>query len=422
MNNKKTGGNKPFSFIDWRISGILVALIVLYFLIIVSYGFYYFSSNPENCSRCHPLKPSVMSFKKSSHSRFECYTCHSGVGYASRVGKHLSLLKKAYLYFTGEYSKPLNSEGNLYKKIEDQVCEKCHSPLRPVTARNGIVINHKVHKQKGIQCTQCHNRVAHPLDITVRYLRSDGLSSRIPYRDGKAMISCMKCHKGGTGNPPNECIACHTEDFSVPSNCRKCHGHATEMLKPESHSAPGYANSDHEPLAKSKPAYCLRCHEKVFCDECHKKSGLKVNIPQVGKKIFHPPESHFESNFLPPLHGDQAKERGKDYCYQCHRQGFCDRCHNGLVMPHTFEFIEAHGKIVKKESYEKKCQKCHTDRNRFCETGCHHRGWNPALGPLERTHSQVVALNGVNYCYNCHTPVFCAVCHVSGVKKDMFKK
>jgi hypothetical protein len=33
----------------------------------------------------------------------------------------------------------------------------------------------------------------------------------------------------------------------------------------------------------------------------------------------------------------------------------------------------------------------------------------------------VVKINGVTYCLTCHTSIFCAVCHVSGEKKQMFR-
>lgn len=421
MNDKKLGGNKPFPFINMQSSTILVVLVILYFFIITSYIFYNFSSNPGTCFRCHLLRPSVESFKKSTHSNFGCYICHSKAGVVGDIAGRLSLFRETYIYFRGEYKKPLNPRGELYKKIEDRNCEKCHSPMRPVTARNGIVINHKVHKENNIQCSQCHNRIAHPLDITSRYLKTEKISSKAPYKDGAAMISCMKCHTGSAKNPPDECLICHTEDFRVPANCRICHGHETEKLKPESHNTEGYAKSDHEPLAKSKPEYCLRCHQKVFCDECHQMSGLKISILRKEKIIFHPPGSHFKLDFFPPIHGDEAKQRGKEYCYQCHKEKMCSDCH-GIEMPHPGNYLKTHGKVVKEETFEKRCQGCHENRNVFCESGCHHRGWNPALGPLKETHSQVVALNGIEYCYNCHTPVFCAVCHVSGIKKDMFVK
>ena len=361
-----------------------------------------------------------MSFKKSSHSRFECYTCHSKVGYISNVANRFLLFKETYWYFRAEYPRPLNRDGNLYKTVKDEICEQCHSPLRPISSRKGVVINHNVHKENNVQCTRCHNRVAHPIDITAKYLKAGKISSKIPYRDGAAMISCMRCHTGDKNSPPDECLACHTKDFRVPGNCRICHGHETEKLKPESHKVVGYAKSSHEPLARSKPKYCLKCHQKAFCDECHYVNRIKISIPEE-EIIFHPPQSHFRVDFFPPIHGDEAKEKGKKYCYQCHRKKMCNDCH-GIKMPHPGNYLKIHGKVVKKESFEKRCQRCHKNRNVFCESGCHHRGWNPALGPLKETHSQVVALNGVEYCYNCHTPVFCAVCHVSGVKKNVLKK
>jgi hypothetical protein len=92
-------------------------------------------------------------------------------------------------------------------------------------------------------------------------------------------------------------------------------------------------------------------------------------------------------------------------------------------MPHPDVFKPEHGRIMRRLGYNNSCVRCHPNRNQFCESGCHHRGWDPGLGPLERSHPQVVQVNnGVGYCLGCHTSVFCAVCHVRGEKTNMFRR
>ena len=40
-------------------------------------------------------------------------------------------------------------------------CTQCHSDNRVVTPSPGIIIDHEVHAEKNVNCTICHNRIAH---------------------------------------------------------------------------------------------------------------------------------------------------------------------------------------------------------------------------------------------------------------------
>lgn len=392
--------------------GITVAILVTGAL----FGYLYdFTGRPTTCSYCHELRPSVESHKRTLHAEINCYECHAERGLVYKVGARFGLIKDLTAHLIKKYERPLNFDGELSKKIRDENCEKCHSPKREYTPRRGIFINHEKHKKKGIECTRCHNRVAHPVKIMAEVIKAGQIATTVTYEDRMQMDYCMKCHVGGRGRPTNACDACHPKEFAQPYNCFVCH---EEDVRPPSHLAPGYVETIHKELARAKPQHCYKCHKKESCDDCHKAKNLIVTLPPVEKITFHMPKSHYDPNFVPPVHGDEAKERGNDHCYTCHTEMFCTRCHGGLVMPHPQGFAEEHGKIAKGDGFERRCQQCHQVREEFCEKGCHHRGWDPSLGPLARTHSQIVAINGIKHCMNCHTIGYCAVCHVTGEKRN----
>lgn len=384
---------------------------------------YYVTGQPRTCRQCHELVPAVASHARSLHAQIGCYECHAGGSLAAQSGARLGLLRDLYAHLAKSYEKPLNADGALAARIPDETCERCHSAKREASPRRGVVIDHAIHKKNGVPCTRCHNRSAHLLDVTAQYLIREKIANSVPYRDRTKMAACMECHVGGAGNPPNRCDACHPQQFRLPYNCGSCHTEGLEQLKPQSHFAPDYAKSVHESLAKARTTYCYECHMKSFCDECHAKEKVAVKLPAQTKPQFHKPRSHYEPDFLPPRHGDEAKSQGREVCYQCHTEKFCADCHGGLEMPHPEAFFPQHGATMRKLGYANSCVRCHPNRNNFCESGCHHRGWNPALGPLDRSHPQVVKANGgVGYCLGCHTSVFCAVCHVSGRKTRMFRE
>ena len=404
----------------FRIAGTVVVGVIVLALAVVAYDY---TGRPSTCAACHELTPDVESYRKSLHAEVGCYDCHANPGAMAKIASRFGLVSDVYAHVTGSFTKPLNADGKLAGKISDTVCERCHSPKRVASPRRGVIIDHAAHKKKNIPCVRCHNRVAHPLELTAQYLIRERISATIPYRDGTKMASCMECHVGGAGNPPNDCAACHPQQFKLPYNCASCHTESLEQLKPQSHFAPNYAETIHESLAKSRTTYCYECHMRSFCEDCHKKRGVTYVLPAQSKPQFHKPRSHYEPTFLPSGHGDEAKEQGKEVCYQCHTEKFCNDCHGGLEMPHPESFKPEHGKIMEKLGYNNSCVRCHPNRNQFCESGCHHRGWDPSLGPLDRSHPQVVKVNnGVGYCLVCHTSVFCAVCHVTGKKTNMFRK
>lgn len=413
---KKKKKRKLSKFFKYFLISSAVAL-----LLVLAAFLYIYTDSPESCRLCHELKPAVVSHERSLHARVPCYSCHSDGTFLAKVGAKLALLRDVVAHFQNSYQKPLNSDGDLWKEIPDQRCERCHPITREFTPSRGVLIDHKAHRDNGVQCTTCHNRVAHEIDVTAQIIVKEKIASRVPYTDHLTMDNCMKCHTGEENQPTNDCKACHPEQFVLPYNCSACHEEDIKQITPREHFEPDFLEKGHGAEARNNFEYCYQCHTSDSCTDCHNENRVRVSIPEQHEAQFHKPKSHFERDFMPAMHGDLAREKGKEYCFQCHSEKFCNDCHNGLEMPHAETFIQEHGRIVNESGFKQKCQSCHHSKAQFCESGCHHRGWNPALGPLERSHPQVVAVNGVEYCLTCHTSIFCAVCHVTGEKKEMFR-
>ncbi|MBS3973749.1 MAG: hypothetical protein KGZ89_02630, partial [Actinobacteria bacterium] len=95
----------------------------------------------------------------------------------------------------------------------------------------------------------------------------------------------------------------------------------------------------------------------------------------------------------------------------CHAQSFCSDCH-GMEMPHPAGFLEGHGELDPAT-----CLTCHAvagetaDEMLFCNA-CHHPYGNPAL-PWIPQHVDSVRDGGSEQCFQCHSRVFCAECHVA---------
>jgi len=402
---------------------IVIAFILTISLLLAVNNYLFSFYGQRYCDSCHVIKPDVISHKVSRHSMLSCFTCHfrSENQIVDRF-RYLNLYNCMVSYLAGNYQKPLNANGNLYLQIESWICLNCHIEQRDRNPRLGIIIDHKAHVRNNIGCTYCHNRVSHDLNTTIREVIKLNLAKNVNYEDRIKMKYCMECHTGLKGEPPSHCEACHTHEFKLPYSCNACHAENLNEIKPRDHFEPEFSEKAHANLARANLNHCLQCHKKEYCDSCHKEKRIRLNLPAKTAQYFHPPGSHFEKNFLPPGHSKEAIQRGKDYCFHCHKPKFCDQCHNGLEMPHPEEFKKEHGKIVRFEGFREKCSRCHHSREQFCEAGCHHKGWEPSMGPMVRSHPQVVKKTGVSNCLICHTSIYCAACHVSGKVKHQFRE
>lgn len=239
------------------------------------------SSNPTFCGKaCHNMAPEWEAWKRSSHAKITCYACHGDRSYlvffrnkmlVDPVGAVSSILNT--------YEKPINRESEIsQEEIKSERCERCHTnENRKFTFSKGIWMNHEAHKEAGVRCTICHNRVTHKGAEEFEPLKSHWEEAKgFEYENFLTMKEgCFRCHSSNPAErneetlkhiengkkPPTACTTCHTEDFDLP------YGHDLSNWR-----------SQHGEVAKRDFNYCFSCHDagakfdnegKPWCTVCH---------------------------------------------------------------------------------------------------------------------------------------------------------
>lgn len=150
---------------------------------------------------------------------------------------------------------------------------------------------------------------------------------------------CFRCHDGGHYKVVNGQVS----NQVIPSTCSTCHtfpqvgGQVTSLMlagKPESHTnslwvfnhkdaAAAVASARNaaiqgQPKGTVDPAgtTCGTCHEKSYCEACHKSGAIYVN--------------HDEMKYN---HAAVIRKVGNtNACATCHQKATCAQCHKGNVL------------------------------------------------------------------------------------------
>lgn len=361
-------------------TGVGVFVLATLFVVVAIIG----TSTRFFCAQvCHKVQDdTIVSYQRSTHSEISCIACHEPVN-ADPV---TLLLKKAQsagelvLTVTNNFELPLNAGSELAmnpKEMGSAQCTQCHSSKRQVSPSRGIIIDHKVHADKNVTCTTCHNRVAHN-ETGMKFT----LAGNHAHQDFMTMTGCFRCHALKGGSAPGTCSACHPPSFN---------------LKPANHSEPEF----YQRFGSSKG------HAKLALEDEARMAALKAaeaSAAAAGIK-----EVATEGPAM-------TKPSDVSYCGTCHdKTTFCTGCH-GVEMPHPKDFLKTHGPLGK--SMPAVCGNCHAKSQEsannlsFCNA-CHHKGSDPNRPWLDQ-HWQVVRANGANDCFQCHNPTFCSDCHVRG--------
>jgi len=253
-------------------------------------------------------------------------------------------------------------------------------PPRVHLARPNLKFNHQLHAARGIGCELCHANVS-----------TGGFATRA---DLPAMALCLACHDGKKAT--SRCGACHPTEPD---------GRLKTVLP--TGNAPGE-------VGKLVPSGSLR--------------GLDAHGPTFARN-----------------HAQAAREEG--YCLTCHRRSECTDCHGGVVRPfdiHPSDYVSLHGNDARRNVPD--CGSCHRNQT-FC-LGCHQRtgvapdpeGGLPGRQPqnpfgtgtqLKRFHppgwvrDETGALQGaaaasshslqakrnIRSCASCHREESCIACH-----------
>ncbi len=354
---------------------------------------------------CHKVQgDTIIAYELSSHSEISCMACHMPVG-ADPVTFLLHKAKalgELYLTVTNNYHLPLNATSHLAQSYEmgSGQCTQCHSANRVVTPSEGIIIDHEIHEENHVQCTLCHNRVAHPENFTLTLKDPNTGEPNRPHDDFMKMTACFRCH-GLTpdAKAPGECAKCHTLDFP---------------LKPESHLAKDFYPQGHAKLAKEHREKALAAQDEAGKGEKAEEGDGQSSLGELilGTAFAASEEKPAEGEAEGELHLPQVGE--VNYCTTCHLEQFCLNCH-GMEMPHTEEFTtKSHPEIVKTKL--DKCEFCHKQsKTQFCDA-CHHGSaveWTySAESPWRTQHAPATKKTSIKPCLErCHEAPYCSACH-----------
>lgn len=342
------------------------------------------TSNRWFCSDvCHlVMDDAIIAYETSPHANISCMACHTKV----KANPVPFLLHKAefgidgvYKVATGTYHLPPNPESEVAFETPMEQCTQCHAGYKSINASAGMKIDHKAHKEAGVACTICHNRVAHQEKQELT------LAGNTKHEDFMEMEGCFRCHSQETGaEAPGRCDACHTEEFE---------------LEPETHAQPAF----YKPFGDSSGHAELAKQDQERLAEVASEKGDEAEKAESA----HGEESE---------HKDIPGMQEVSYCGQCHTRTFCDDCH-GMEIPHPESFKEDHSASGKNPAA---CGKCHAGSKKeaastdFC-SDCHHKDGNTKKPWFPQHPAQ--AKKSTDGCFECHTSMYCETCHVSGKPK-----
>lgn len=327
------------------------------------------------------------------------------------------------------------------------------SPPPPVQIAGGPRLNHALHADNGMECTDCHQideetgKVIYPdfetcwdchedmeeeappeKRVTGNFFDADQQplwKSALTRYDEKIVFShpvhvakelpCSACHgdmatvEGGRPAKPvmgmDACMQCHTES-QAPNECQICHPLIGPDHAPRSHADGLLWRLQHGAVSRVGRAYetqneCSLCHkEPNDCMACHMAT---------------PPASH--AMRWQERHGLSVQGLGGGFperCALCHTGSrWCDDCHQ-VTKPQSHKQLWnlRHGQIVRAAGgyLPEECAFCHKTRS-FCDR-CH-------LDEAPRSHTNLFSTrtHGVlasidrRSCQTCHRTDFCVRCH-----------
>ncbi|MEH7298809.1 cytochrome c3 family protein [Neobacillus drentensis] len=343
------------------------------------------TSSSSFCSSCHEMKPEYYTWKASTHSEVDCVKCHIGSGTEEYAKAKANGLLQVYRKATQTYTAPIR----MPKEIPDSACESCHDvSKRDVTASGDIIIPHDKHKNKDIECIQCHSGVAHgkiadrKMTFQTDYQKWDSKTGKTAMADLKFirpdMDTCIECHKAR--KVTNECSACHK----------------TGMI-PKSHKEADFKTKTHGKQAAEDLKKCNQCHNEMS----------KVPLEGYG-------DVSVVASFL---NKDNALAKQKNHYNYAKENTFCQDCHNKRPTSHDSNFYKNHGTIANKS--QETCKACHDTKktntpggNQVVCSSCHPSSHSQKQGWKER---HPISLDGVKgpsaKCYTCHSKPSCEKCH-----------
>jgi hypothetical protein len=300
---------------------IFFFLLLLVFFLLTGFGL----DSPAigaKCAYCHIMKPEYLTWQASSHKNFSCMECHGATSIKDKAGLVQRVAKNLYRYVTKTYSLPVQVKS----EISDRRCVKCHSLNREITSATDIIVPHRKHFSKGVQCVTCHNDAAHA-GIALNVLTDNDVKrfdkitefSNLSLEDTlPKMGPCMDCHEAR--KVTLACAACHSGQFL-----------------PDSHEEKNFIQT-HGELAARDLAYCDLCHAFIKPAGAAQQQETAYNLVETA---------------LMEITGT-SMEAVIEYAK---KNLYCVDCHKKLPASHNEMWSHNHGTIAKKDPVN--CEACH---------------------------------------------------------------
>ncbi|ADG81010.1 cytochrome c3 family protein [Thermincola potens] len=389
---------------------LLIVVIFLLAMPALTIGSLRYIEEPDFCGLCHTMKPYHNSWKKSGHSRINCYSCHADSESREETAqiKDEEIIPR-YMLTTNKAVKAFGKTVEFISRYSDVVANYIDTKRKQLAFLFTVVAGHSDQANRDRvwdRCLNCHG------DLMFSQTGKDYYGHF--KHAGSGVITCKQCHGDLVhGRKPEitrqQCLECHDKKIG----------------KPPSHAADNFKTSHgRDYLAKKN---CRLCHvrgvQEPLCQNCH-----KVQMPH--------PENYKER------HIQAIEEVGVRTCFNCHEarleQGpadpkqpadtaSCSVCH-GRKMPHTKDIVKTHTTLVEEQG-TKNCNYCHqtSPRQKDMAVACVdcHGLEMPHPPGFKYRHKDVYYAKGQAVCNLCHSPAnpanpgapwtspnFCIDCHM----------
>ena len=414
-----------------------------------------------DCQECHQVNAISWNTTNVNHSFFpltgghalpSCFSCHQQNTFSGLDPQCVSCHQDTYNSTTN----PNHSTAGI-----PTTCEVCHSinSWIPAQFNHNLTSFPLVGKHTTAQCTDCHtsgytgtpsecyachqqdyqsttnpNHTTAGIPTTCEVCHtSNGWTpaqfnhdlTEFPLTGKHINVNCSDCHATGYTNTPQDCYACHQQDYQstndpnhvtaqYPTDCLLCHSTAGWEGATFDHNQSGF------PLTGSHTTVaCATCHTNGYtgtpteCNACHNQdyqattnpNHITAGIPNTcevchSTTAWSPAQfDHSITQF--PLTGSHISVA----CATCHTNGYtgtsseCYACHQ-----QDFESTTDPNHVA--ANYPHDCEVCHNTSNWQDATFDH----NITQFPLTGAHVTVA-------CATCHTsgytgtPTDCIACH-----------
>jgi len=293
------------------------------------------TSSADYFSKYHLLNRRYVNLENSAHEGVGCRDCHE----TNAVQNGVQLTAEFYTSMFADREVPK------YFKFDaptNDACKKCHNDDWSDNAARTDRIPHPAHTRVSTEkreCVKCHKWTAHLETYLDKHKEMPFSGVCVAYGchvGTKKTSQCFTCHHvlqdtaaqwkvahpkivqavGQNGcmeecHQVEQCQTCHTTGKTPEFTGRPIEVSVGDIEK--LHVRKDWTQKYHGDLAIKDRAKCLLCHQSQGeCQECHRFR----------------PAFHGEPLTWIGRHGKSTKDVKDPRCIECHKQTFCDECHD----------------------------------------------------------------------------------------------